>query len=223
MATQVFDACLNMKCNYSSCASMATCIQTTCDGAIGEDCLGKCPIQSRCKGITPSQAACAQNCVSAQVDHCSCDFGEKGNPDLCCPYFSPTCQLHDTTDRGLRGVSATCVGAPANVTQAPSGPKGKDDGCAAPSDAMAFLKCFYRSWGGLIHDIGHKKTSGWSSGGGDGNFVWWCFRRNDRLMFMGILVCAVLMAIMLCASAFVLLRPSQGTKFDTPRHPYATP
>lgn len=105
----------------------------------------------------------------------------------------------------------------------PSKPPRKppDAACASPANAGVFMKCFYQSWAGVVDDLTNKERSGWSHD--DGNFVWWCFRRNDRLMFMGVLVCALVIVVMLLSVGAVYLLPRRATRYNEPHHPYAEP
>lgn len=89
---------------------------------------------------------------------------------------------------------------PGEVTESPGVP---DARCARPSP-KAFFECLYLGWSGLVHDLSDKGRSGWTSG--DGNFVWWSFKRNNRLMYVVAGLCIVALVVMFVVGVTLVVR-----------------
>jgi hypothetical protein len=152
--------------------------------------------------IAPSECSVCATDVVATMDACSsAAFAEKDacNATKNVPVggFSPSAL--DTIP--------TCVWVPPAIAQ-PSSPAMDPPGvpdirCAHPS-TKGFLQCLYLGWSGLVHDLSHKQRSGWSSD--DGNFIWWAFKRNSRLMYIVVSLCIVMLAFMAVVAVTLVVR-----------------
>ena len=116
---------------------------------------------------------------------------------------------------------ATCA-ANQRLTD-PSAARSCDRACKQTDDAGTFVKCFGLSWAGMTQDLSRRPAdTDWTPV--DGSYAWWCIRRHDRLMYMGILLCIVGACVLIGVTTVrIAIANRKPTHYAEATYGYANP